>query len=203
MNAKVRGRQEYREWLDHILKRRDWTGTELAKRAGLAPSTILRPMNNETYGFTPSLQTIAKISQASGCKPSARMLEVLELRDDGFDGQEPAERSPHPINPEAAMPPSATRFAGRTDGDGGSGQVSRRVKLMAGDGLALPETCRTAIGVKPSDMIEIQVQGDELRIRSALPALRRLRARIRAAVPEGQSVVDELIAERRAEAARG
>jgi len=38
----------------------------LAKRAGVAPTTITRPLNDESFKFTPKLATLLKISEASG-----------------------------------------------------------------------------------------------------------------------------------------
>lgn len=54
------------EWIDHILERRKWNGTDLARAADLAPSTILRLINNPRHTFIPSLKTLQKIADASG-----------------------------------------------------------------------------------------------------------------------------------------
>lgn len=54
------------EWIDHILKSKRWTGTDLARKANLAPSTILRMINDPQHRFMPSFRTLKKISEGSG-----------------------------------------------------------------------------------------------------------------------------------------
>jgi hypothetical protein len=46
----------------------------------------------------------------------------------------------------------------------------------------------------------MEMHGDELRVRPAKSALKRLREKLRASQPGGASVVDKFIAERRADA---
>ncbi len=71
-----------------------------------------------------------------------------------------------------------------------------------GEELTVPASLREAMGVKPGDTVLVEVHGQELRIRSELSALRRVQQRLRKHVVDGHLVSDELIAERRAEAAR-
>lgn len=54
------------EWIHDILDEKDWTGTTLAHKAELAPSTVLRIINDPNHRFTPSLKTLHKIAHAAG-----------------------------------------------------------------------------------------------------------------------------------------
>jgi transcriptional regulator with XRE-family HTH domain len=54
------------EWIDHILERKKWNGTDLARNSGLAPSTILRLLNNPSHPFVPTVSTLQKIADGSG-----------------------------------------------------------------------------------------------------------------------------------------
>jgi len=53
-------------WVRSILSRKGWTGTELARRSGLAPSTLLRALNNADHPFVFSAATLKKIANAAG-----------------------------------------------------------------------------------------------------------------------------------------
>ena len=78
-----------------------------------------------------------------------------------------------------------------------------RATVGEGETLTVPETLRDALAIKPSDTVLIEAHGQEPRITSArTAALRRLQNLLRPHAPEGRYASDELIAERRAEAAR-
>jgi len=53
-------------WITELLRLKHWTGTDLAREAGLAPSTVLRLLSDPTHQFIPSRHTLQKISRASG-----------------------------------------------------------------------------------------------------------------------------------------
>jgi len=78
----------------------------------------------------------------------------------------------------------------------------QRVKLIEGGKLIIPAPMRKALGIVPGDTVTVEVDNGELRIRSLAVALHRARAILRKHVPKGESLVSELIADRRAEAAR-
>jgi bifunctional DNA-binding transcriptional regulator/antitoxin component of YhaV-PrlF toxin-antitoxin module len=80
--------------------------------------------------------------------------------------------------------------------------TARRAKVLAGGRLIVPAEFRKAMAIDSGDTVIIELEGDELRVRSLRTALNRARARLRRFVPEGISLSDELIAERRAEAER-
>lgn len=79
--------------------------------------------------------------------------------------------------------------------------VSRHVKIAPGGGDSgrVPE----ALGVDVGDSVVIEVKDDELRLRSRQAAIKKVQALVRKYLPDdGRSLADELIAERREEAAR-
>lgn len=65
------------EWIDHILDRKKWDGTRLAREAKLAPSTILRLLNDPEHPFIPTLKTLQKIAEASGYPIPRKVTEAL------------------------------------------------------------------------------------------------------------------------------
>lgn len=77
-----------------------------------------------------------------------------------------------------------------------------RKTLAEGEALTVPDSLRDAMGLRPGDVVVMELHGSELRIRPERAALRRLQARLSKYVTAGRYISDELIAERRAEAAR-
>lgn len=74
------------EWIDTILDRKRWNGTELARKSGLAPSTLLRLMNNPDHQFVPTLKTLQKIAEGAGVPITKKVMEAL-----GIDAEENAQ----------------------------------------------------------------------------------------------------------------
>ncbi len=68
--------------------------------------------------------------------------------------------------------------------------------------IRLPAAVLTSMGVAEGDQVQLALDGDIVRILSRAVALREAQELVRRYVPEGVSLVDELLAERRAEAAR-
>lgn len=68
--------------------------------------------------------------------------------------------------------------------------------------VVIPAVIRHAMGMEPGDAVTIRVVDGEIRITTRRAALERARAVVMAATRGRRSLVDELIAERRAEAAR-
>jgi AbrB family looped-hinge helix DNA binding protein len=77
-----------------------------------------------------------------------------------------------------------------------------RAKMVEGGRVIVPAAFRRQMGVANGDTLLLELHGDELRIRPARSALRRLQAKLKPLGIAGGSVADELIADRRAEAAR-
>jgi AbrB family looped-hinge helix DNA binding protein len=80
---------------------------------------------------------------------------------------------------------------------------SRHVRIAPGGRVVIPAEFRKALGVGVGDDMVIELKDDELRLRSRHAAIKKVQAMVRKHIPgEGRSLADELIAERRAEAAR-
>jgi len=75
-------------------------------------------------------------------------------------------------------------------------------KLVSGGRLQIPADVRRELQIADGDAVKMKVVDGELRIRPARIDWKRIHAIVRQYVPAGVSVVDELIADRRAEAAR-
>lgn len=78
-------------------------------------------------------------------------------------------------------------------------QVS--VNVGKGGRIVIPARYRKALGIADGDSVFIKLEGEDLRIVSDETEVRRVREMIDRYIPEGVSLVDELIRERRKEAA--
>jgi AbrB family looped-hinge helix DNA binding protein len=76
-----------------------------------------------------------------------------------------------------------------------------RARLASGGRIVIPAEYRKALGLHEGDIVTMQLEDGEIRLYSFEEGLRRAQALVRELVPEGVSLVDELIAERRREAA--
>ena len=74
-------------------------------------------------------------------------------------------------------------------------------KVVEGGRIILPAQFRRSLGLEKGDTVLIELHDDELRVRPARAALRRLQAKLRALGPSDVLASDELVAERRAEVA--
>jgi len=75
-------------------------------------------------------------------------------------------------------------------------------RIVSGGRLQIPADIRKELGLADGDDVRICVENGELRVRSFKEVIRAIQAEVRRYVPEGVSLADELIADRRAEAAR-
>ena len=79
---------------------------------------------------------------------------------------------------------------------------SVRAKLEKGGRIVIPARCREAMGVKPGDELLVFLEEDgTVRVMSLKIAVLRAQALIRQYIPEGRLLSEELIQERRKEAA--
>ena len=76
-----------------------------------------------------------------------------------------------------------------------------RTAIGPGGRVVIPAAYRKALEVEEGDFIVMQMDGDELRVVNDGKEFERARAVLAKYVPEGVSLVDELIADRRREAA--
>lgn len=78
----------------------------------------------------------------------------------------------------------------------------QRGKLVSGGRLQIPADVRKLLDLKDGDSVTMEVIDGELHVRPWRETLARVRQTLRKYVPPGVSLADELIAERRAEAAK-
>ncbi len=78
-----------------------------------------------------------------------------------------------------------------------------RIKMGDGGRLVIPAEFRRRLGLESGAEVLVLVEDDEIRMSTPGVALRRARQIVRRHVPAGESLVDELIAQRRAAAAQG
>lgn len=64
-------------WITEVLTAKRWRGTDLARNAKLAPSTVLRIMNDPKHRYVPSLNTLREISRASGHEIPSEVLKAI------------------------------------------------------------------------------------------------------------------------------
>lgn len=58
------------DYIMHVLEQKDWSMNRLATEAGVASTTISRPLKDSTYSGHLARSTIAKIREASGIDPT-------------------------------------------------------------------------------------------------------------------------------------
>ena len=79
---------------------------------------------------------------------------------------------------------------------------SQKIRLLADGRMVIPAKMRSAMLIDEGGYLTARVVEGELRVLTPKMAVFKLQRRMREEVPEGVSVVDALIAERRAEARR-
>lgn len=84
----------------------------------------------------------------------------------------------------------------------GTDAAQQWVKVGPGGGVVIPTAFLQALGVKEGSEVQLRLEEDEVTIVPRSTVIRRVQERVRKYVPEGVSLVDELIAERRREAER-
>lgn len=77
------------------------------------------------------------------------------------------------------------------------------MKMSEGGRVVVPAEIRKALGIEDGDIVLWELGDGEARLRTRREHMRRAQALVRRHVPPDVSLVDELLAERRAEAARG
>ena len=70
-------------------------------------------------------------------------------------------------------------------------------KMEEGGRLVIPAEYRKALGVKPGDELVLVLEENSLRVLTPREGIRRAQALVRAYVPEGIRLSDELIEDRR------
>ncbi len=75
-------------------------------------------------------------------------------------------------------------------------------KIAEGGRVVIPAEHRRQLGLEIGDEVIVRVEGGELRILTRAEAIKRAQEKVRRHVKGSRSLVDELSAERRAEAKR-
>ena len=81
--------------------------------------------------------------------------------------------------------------------------MNSSVKTRVADGgrIVLPAEMRKKLGIEVGETVNVSIRNGSIRIMSQKEGIRQAQARMRKIVPNGVSLVDELIADRRREAA--
>ena len=79
--------------------------------------------------------------------------------------------------------------------------TSQAVKIIDGGKLIIPAAFRRKLGIDTGDTVVIELDEDGLHVRSLSSAVRRAQQIVQEFVPDDVSLADELVAERRIEAA--
>jgi AbrB family looped-hinge helix DNA binding protein len=79
---------------------------------------------------------------------------------------------------------------------------SVRTKVDRGGRVVIPAEYRKALGLCPGDTVILRLVDGEIQIFTPAQGIKRVQEWVRSFIPEGRSLSDELIAERRAEAER-
>jgi len=77
-----------------------------------------------------------------------------------------------------------------------------RTRVGAGGRVVIPAAYRKALGVRPGDHLLLVLDGSQVRLLTPAEAIRSAQALVRRHVRKGRRLSDELLAERRREAAR-
>ena len=78
-----------------------------------------------------------------------------------------------------------------------------KTKISNGGRLVIPVAYRRELGINPGDDVVLTLEEGEIRLVTAQQAIKRAQRMVRRYVSEGVSLSDELIQERREEAAHG
>ena len=73
------------------------------------------------------------------------------------------------------------------------------VKIGAGGRVVIPGRFRTALGIRPGDLVVLTLEPGGLRMASAAQAIQRSQELVARHVPEGRSLAQELVTERKEE----
>jgi AbrB family looped-hinge helix DNA binding protein len=74
-----------------------------------------------------------------------------------------------------------------------------RAKITEGGRIVIPAEYRRALGLHTGDEVILSLEDGELRIFTPLQAIKHAQELVRRFIPQGRSMTDELIAERRLE----
>lgn len=76
-----------------------------------------------------------------------------------------------------------------------------KTRVTQGGRIVIPAEMRKQLGIEIGEKVNLSVENNSIRILTQKEAIRKAQELVRKCVPEGVSLVDELIADRRKEAA--
>lgn len=76
-----------------------------------------------------------------------------------------------------------------------------KTRVTQGGRIVIPAEMRKQLGIEIGEKVNVSVENNSIRILTQKEAIRKAQELVRKFVPEGVSLVDELIADRRKEAA--
>jgi len=77
-----------------------------------------------------------------------------------------------------------------------------KTKIREGGRLVIPSAYRKALGLKPGDEVLLSLEDGEIRVVSTRQAVARAQTLVRRYIPKDRNLSEELIKDRREEAAR-
>jgi AbrB family looped-hinge helix DNA binding protein len=77
-----------------------------------------------------------------------------------------------------------------------------KTTIREGGRLVIPASYRKALGLKPGDEVLLSLEDGEIRVVSTRQAVARAQTLVRRYIPKGRKLSEELIKDRREEAAR-
>lgn len=83
------------------------------------------------------------------------------------------------------------------------GNLVMKTKVGEGGRIVIPAKIREALDIKVGENVTLEVEDNELRLRTSREALRRLQKLVREHVSPDRSIVDEFLKERREESIKG
>jgi AbrB family looped-hinge helix DNA binding protein len=75
--------------------------------------------------------------------------------------------------------------------------TATRTRVNQNGRLVIPASFRKRLGIRAGDEVELRIEDDELRIATLKSRIARAQRLVRKVVKPGESLADELIAERR------
>ena len=81
-------------------------------------------------------------------------------------------------------------------------ETQYKSEIQKGGRITIPIALRKEFGLDIGDSVVLDIQDDNIRLRSIQQVIRDIQAVVKQHIPENVSLVDELIQERRAEVAR-
>lgn len=72
-----------------------------------------------------------------------------------------------------------------------------RVRMNENGRIVIPSQVRKALGIRPGDEVILELDDHEVHLTTLRQRIAKAQERVRKYIPEGVSLVDELIAERR------